>query len=66
MVEEIEKLRHLLPHWLEHSKEHTAKYEEWAEKVGDFPELAEKLRKAVEKFREGEMYLEEAIKLLEG
>ena len=61
----MEKLKHLLEHWIEHSKEHTKKYEEWAEKIkGDAPEVAELLKNAVEKFREGEKFLEEAMKKL--
>ncbi len=61
----MEKLKHLLEHWIEHSKEHTKKYEEWAEKIkDDAPEVSELLMKAVEKFREGEKLLEEAMNKL--
>ncbi|WP_290598164.1 MULTISPECIES: hypothetical protein [unclassified Archaeoglobus] len=61
----MEKLRHLLKHWIEHSKEHTAKYEEWSEKVKqDYPEISKKLIDAAKKFREGEKLLEEALKLI--
>ncbi len=57
-----EKLKHLLQHWIEHSIEHTNKYEEWAEKIeNEKPEVAECLKKAVEKFREGEEFLREAL-----
>jgi len=59
---EVEKLRHLLMHWIEHSEEHTRKYEELAEKIKEInPNASEKLKKAVEKFREGEYYLKKAI-----
>ncbi len=61
----MEKLSHLLEHWIEHSREHTAKYEEWAKKIeNEYPEVSEMLRKASQKFREGELMLEEARKLL--
>jgi len=62
---EPEKVKHLFSHWLEHSREHTAKYEEWAEKLEkEKPEVAKLLREAVEKFREGEKLLEEALKMV--
>jgi len=54
----MEKLKHLLKHWIEHSQEHTKKYEEYAEKIKDtYPEVAEILTRAVEKFKEGEKLL---------
>lgn len=43
---EIERLRHLLEHWIEHNREHVMKYQEWADKVGAIGEkgLSEILR----------------------
>jgi hypothetical protein len=32
-VNEREKLRHLLHHWMEHNQEHAGVYGEWAEKA---------------------------------
>ncbi|MBC7110106.1 MAG: hypothetical protein H5T46_03745 [Archaeoglobi archaeon] len=62
----MQKLKHLLEHWIEHSREHTRKYEEWAEKLkNENPEISEILRKASERFREGERLLEEAIRNME-
>ncbi|MCD6494377.1 MAG: hypothetical protein J7K36_11420 [Archaeoglobaceae archaeon] len=61
----VEKLKHLLEHWIEHNKEHVAKYEEWAEKMEDErPEVSELLRKAIEKFNEGEKFLKEAYETI--
>ncbi len=61
----MEKLKRLLEHWIEHSKEHNAKYLEWAEKIrNERPDIAELIVKAVEKFREGEKLLEEAYSKL--
>lgn len=33
-IEDREKLRLLLPHWIEHNTEHAAEFREWAEKAG--------------------------------
>jgi hypothetical protein len=35
---EIEKLRILLDHWIEHNKEHGDEFREWAEKARDLGE----------------------------
>ena len=32
-MNEIEKLRLLLPHWIEHNAEHAAEFREWAERA---------------------------------
>jgi len=62
----MEKLKHLLSHWIEHSEEHTKKYNEWAEKIKDSnPEVSKLMYKAVENFRKGEEYLKEALKRLD-
>jgi hypothetical protein len=34
-MEEIEKLRMLLPHWIEHDGEHAGEFRDWAERVGE-------------------------------
>ncbi len=33
MTEDIEKLRVLLPHWVEHNEEHARSFREWAERA---------------------------------
>ena len=61
----MEKLKYLLEHWIEHNREHNAKYIEWAERIRDErPDVAELIIKAVEKFKEGEKLLEEAYNKL--
>ena len=51
---EIEKLRHLLEHWIEHNEEHISRYIEWAEKIKDIdPELSRVIMESVEFFNRG-------------
>ena len=35
-MKEIEKLRVLIPHWIEHNTEHEEEFRRWADKAGDF------------------------------
>ena len=37
---EMEKLRILLNHWIEHNKEHGEEFREWAEKASGFDKIA--------------------------
>jgi len=34
-MKDSEKLRSLIPHWIEHNHEHAAEYLKWAEKAGE-------------------------------
>jgi len=34
-MNDIEKLRALLPHWIEHNQEHAAEFENWAAKASE-------------------------------
>jgi hypothetical protein len=34
-MNEVEKLRVLIPHWIEHNEEHAVEYRRWAELAGD-------------------------------
>jgi DNA gyrase/topoisomerase IV subunit A len=62
---EIERLKRLLEHWIEHNAEHMTKYKEWAENVREERlEVSDLLLKAVEKFEEGEEFLRRAKKIL--
>lgn len=42
-MKDSEKLRSLIPHWIEHNHEHAAEYLKWAEKAG---EVADSIREA--------------------
>jgi hypothetical protein len=33
-MEEIDKLRVVLPHWIEHNGEHAGEFRDWAERAG--------------------------------
>lgn len=43
---ELEKLKHLLEHWIEHNEAHVKTYNEWAIRLGEFAkaEKAEPLK----------------------
>jgi len=43
-MSEMDKLRVLLPHWIEHNGEHAAEFRDWAERAG--PAREELLRAA--------------------
>lgn len=34
-MKDIDKLRVLLPHWIEHNDEHSAEFQEWAGRAGN-------------------------------
>lgn len=34
-MKELEKLRVLIPHWIEHNEEHASEFRHWAEQAGD-------------------------------
>lgn len=37
-MKDLEKLRVLLPHWIEHNDEHAAEFREWAVRAGEAEE----------------------------
>jgi len=45
IMDELEKLKILLPHWMEHNDEHAKTYKDWAEKMSSLgkKELSEVL-----------------------
>ena len=49
-ITDLEKLRVLLPHWIEHNTEHAAEFRQWAERAGkagaDIRAAAEALEQA--------------------
>ncbi|MBC7264162.1 MAG: hypothetical protein H5T64_07345 [Chloroflexi bacterium] len=65
---EIEKLRLLLPHWIEHNAEHAAEFREWAERAqrvnqGD---AARNMHLAAESLEEANRALSTALEKLGG
>ena len=67
-MSEHEKLRVLLPHWIEHNGEHAAEFRRWAEHAGtaDGPSPADSILAAARLVEEANERLEEALELLGG
>ena len=47
-ITDPEKLRVLLPHWIEHNAEHAAEFRQWAERAGEAGEDTRAAAKALE------------------
>jgi len=62
-MEETEKLRVLLPHWIEHNGEHAGEFREWAERAG---EARNALLDAARLVDEANARLQEALEQLGG
>jgi hypothetical protein len=62
-VNELEKLRALLPHWIEHNGEHARGFQEWAERAGP---ARDALLAAAELIEQANGCLEEALEQLGG
>ena len=61
-MNDLEKLRVMLPHWIEHNQGHGAEFSQWADKlVADTPEVADLLRIAVSSLQEAQSALEDAL-----
>ena len=65
---EIEKLRALLPHWMEHNGEHAAEFERWAETaaLAGHEDAATLIRSAARQMEEANVTLQEALERLGG
>jgi hypothetical protein len=66
-LNDLAKLRILLPHWIEHNDEHAESFQEWAErarKLGQ-EETARWIKEAVERMAVCNEALAEAMKALE-
>ncbi len=58
----LEKLRVMLPHWIEHNQGHAAEFSLWTEKLkADSPEVTALLRDAVNSLQKAETSLAEAL-----
>ena len=62
-MKETEKLRVLLPHWIEHNGEHAGEFREWAERAG---EARNALLDAARLVDEANARLQEALEQLGG
>jgi hypothetical protein len=62
-MKETEKLRVLLPHWIEHNGEHAGEFREWAERAG---RANDALLNAARLVEEADAYLRVALELLGG
>jgi hypothetical protein len=65
---EIEKLRALLPHWIEHNREHAVDFERWAstaEEAGH-PVAADSIRQAIQHAHRANDDLARALETLGG
>jgi len=61
-MNDLEKLRVMLPHWINHNQGHGKEFAQWAEKLaGDSPDVAQLLRNAVCSLQEAQSCLEEAL-----
>jgi hypothetical protein len=67
-VTELEKLRALLPHWMEHNDEHAAEYERWAQTAASAGQdkAAECIRSAAEQMAQAGLALQQALDELGG
>lgn len=67
-MNDIEKLRIMLPHWIEHNKSHSDEFKKWAEKIKNAgeTELASLLVKAINGLTEADMALSTALEKLGG
>lgn len=65
---DIEKLRALLPHWIEHNQEHGAELLRWADKAtsAGHEKAAELIQNAVQAMDQANAQLEEALDKLGG
>ncbi|HHD63552.1 MAG TPA: hypothetical protein ENK96_04145 [Desulfobulbaceae bacterium] len=63
----IEKLRIMLPHWIEHNRSHQEEFAEWAKQLEEMDAgLADQLSKAVSSLKEVQGALEKALALTGG
>jgi hypothetical protein len=62
-MNDLEKLRVMLPHWIEHNLGHGVEFSQWADKLtADTPEVAQLLRRAVNSLQDAQSALEDALK----
>jgi len=62
-MNELEKLRVLIPHWIEHNQEHANEFRKWAEQGGD---AAPEILAAADNLKQASTALEIALEKLGG
>jgi len=66
-MEIIEKLRVMLPHWIEHNRGHGKEFARWAEEIAATePDLAKQLQRAVHSLEHAQEALEHALAQIGG
>ncbi len=67
-MDDMQKLEHLLHHWIEHNNEHADTYQEWSKKVSALGnrQLADILGKIYQETKKVSGLLEEAIQSIKG
>lgn len=65
IMDELEKLKKLIPHWMEHNDEHTEIYQSWAKKMSSLgmKELSEILIKLHQESKKLRKLFEEAMRM---
>ena len=65
---DLEKLRVLLPHWIEHNRSHGAEFSKWAAlaRKEDDPETAALIEQAANRLEEADTILRQALDRLGG
>jgi len=66
-LDDLTKLRVLLPHWIEHNNEHAESFRHWAARVQEMgrAEIAQQIEEAVERIAVCNQALDAALKSLE-
>ncbi len=66
-MNDLEKLRIILPHWIEHNQGHGAEFSQWSKKLeGDYPEISHLLTHAVQALQDAQSALEKAMDMAGG
>jgi exonuclease VII small subunit len=65
---EIGKLRVLLPHWIEHNRDHALEFERWADTAeeAEYETAADLIRQAIQRVQQANEDLEKALDELGG
>ncbi len=66
-MNDLEKLRIMLPHWVEHNQGHGTEFLQWSKKLKeDYPEISHLLTHAVQALQDAQSALEEAMDMAGG